>query len=56
MTESERKDILAKLRASAKEARVMTPDEARSRLASGGFCDERGRLTRSYGGKAAIRG
>jgi hypothetical protein len=55
MTDAERKALLEKMQASVKEAKKMTPEQARRRLASEGFCDESGRLSRQYGGKVAAR-
>lgn len=52
MSDEERQAILDKLRASAEEAKRMTPEEARGRLQAEGFCDDRGRLTQAYGGRA----
>ena len=56
MTEEERREILAKLRASVDEAKRLTPAQARDRLKDEGFCDAKGRLSPAYGGRSAARG
>lgn len=56
MTDKERRELLERMQASVKEAHSATPAEARQRLASEGFCDERGRLSPAYGGKASAKG
>ena len=52
MSDEEREALLKKIQASTEEARKMTREEARKRLQTEGYCDERGRLTADYGGKA----
>ncbi len=52
MSDEERRAILERMQTSIAEAATLTQDEARRRLAAEGFCDERGRLSPAYGGKA----
>lgn len=51
MSEEERRALLAKMQASVEEAKNLTQEQARQRLASEGFCDDRGDLSPSYGGE-----
>ncbi len=52
MSDDERRAILERMTTSIVEAATLTQDEARKRLAAEGFCDEKGRLSPAYGGKA----
>lgn len=51
MSDDERQALLAKMQASIEEAKRLTQEQARHRLAAEGFCDEKGELSPSYGGE-----
>ena len=51
MTDHEREALLAKMRASVEQAKNLTKQQARQKLAQEGFCDAQGRLSPAYGGE-----
>jgi hypothetical protein len=53
MSEEERRKLLRRIEASIEEAKGLTPEQAREKLAREGFCDENGQLAPAYGGLKA---
>lgn len=53
MSEEERRKLLRRIEQSIEAARDLTPEEARRKLSSEGFCDDQGQLAVAYGGQKA---
>jgi hypothetical protein len=52
MSEDERRALLEKMQQTIAEAKTLTKEQARERLAAEGFTDQAGKLSPDYGGKA----